>query len=176
MVELDINSTLLQCVIGGTMEGLSMTEVEPRPVGASRFITATRPYSVIVGLHGDHNGQMTLNFSEKAVGFLAARLLGEDTAREIDEDSVDAICEVGNMVAGRYKVLLTGTDFEFAAISLPALIVGANYNVYHVRGITTVSVEFEVPEMGFMNMPHRFFTASISLMRTPGIASPKGKS
>jgi chemotaxis protein CheX len=168
MVELDINPTLLKCVISGTIEGLTMAEVDPKPVGASRFITATRPFSVIVGLHGDHNGQMTLNFSEAAVKFLAGRLLGEES-REIDEDSVDAICEIGNMVAGRYKVLLTETDLEFRAISLPALIVGANYNVYHVRGITTVSVEFELPEMGFVNMPHRFFTASISLMRTPGI-------
>ena len=171
MYGLNIDETLLRCVIHGTFEGLSMTATEPVPVGASRFITANRPYSVLVSLHGDQAGQLTLNFTEQMLRYLSAKLLGEEPRNpdsRVNEDDLDAICEIGNIVAGQYKKMLAGTPFEFQAISLPALIVGASYNLYHTRGIITVSVEFEVEELGVTNMPDKFFTSAISLLRKTG--------
>ena len=168
MYNLNIDETLLNCVIQGTIEGLAMTEVVPSPIGASRFITANRPYSVLVSLYGTQNGQLTINFTEKGVLFLAGRLLGEEPHQAVAEDDLDAICEIGNIVAGRFKDILGSTAFEFSAISLPALIVGASYNLYHTRGITTASVDFEIPELGVANMPDKFFTSAISLLGRSG--------
>ena len=144
-----------------------MTGLTPEPVGASRFISAPRAYSVLVSLYGDQNGNMNLNFREQAVLFLSSKLLGDEPMEDasIDEDTFDAISEIGNMVAGRFKELLMGTSFEFEAISLPAMIVGANYSLYHSRGIISASVEFEIEEMGMKHMRDKFFTSSISLMR-----------
>lgn len=166
---LKIDETLLESVIKGTKSGLSMAEIDPVPIGASRFITATRPYSVLVSLYGEQNGQLTLNLTERAVLFLSARLLCEERPNAtVTEEDLDAICEIGNIVAGRYKDLLKGTTFEFTATSLPALIVGASYNLYHTRGITTVSVDFEIAEFGVADMHDKFFTSAISLMRRSG--------
>ncbi|MCP4676042.1 MAG: chemotaxis protein CheX [Deltaproteobacteria bacterium] len=167
MEGLSINRTLMDCAIKGTVEGVSMTGLEPDAVGVSRFITAPRELSVIVGLHGKCNGNMTLNLSKRTSTFLASKLLDENIG-ELDEDTIDAICEIGNMIAGRFKDLLLGTDYEFEAISLPALVFGANYNLYHLKNIVTVSVVFELEEVSILHVDDKFFTTSISLLAESG--------
>ena len=166
-MRLNINETLLDCVIQGTEAGFSMTGIMPDAVGASQFNTGAKDVSVIVGLHGRCNGNMTLNLSENTACFLAGRLAGEDYA-EMNEDTVDAICEIGNMVAGRFKDELMGTDFQFEAISLPALILGAKYDLYHLKNITTASVTFEIKEISVVRIHDRFFSSTISLLGQSG--------
>ena len=167
MEGLKINETLMNCVIKGTSEGISMTGLEPDAVGVSRFVTSPRDLSVIVGLHGKCNGNMTFNLSNNTAMFFASQLLGEEV-KELDEDTIDAICEIGNMIAGRFKELLMGTDYEFAAISLPALVFGANYNLYHLKNIVSVSVVFELEEVSVVNLNDKFFTTSVSLLAESG--------
>lgn len=164
MSSLKINETLLDGVIRGTTAGLEMTEISPEPVGASRFFSASRDVSIIVSLIGERNGTMTLNLSRTGAAFLAGRLLGEDQS-ELTDDALDGICEIGNMIAGNIKAVLHDTEFTFSAISCPALIMGANYNLYHYRGIITASVEFEIEEIPMVKIDDRFFSASISLMK-----------
>ncbi|MFH1998710.1 MAG: hypothetical protein ABIK28_03470, partial [Planctomycetota bacterium] len=65
----------------------------------------------------------------------------------------------------RMKEHLVDTEFGFDAISLPALIFGANYNLYHLKNIVTVSVTFEINEVSIVHMNDKFFTTSIALMK-----------
>lgn len=161
---LKIDPVLLNCVIQGTNEGLEMAELKPVPVGASRFSGTSKELSVIVGLHGENsNGNMSINISKRTAKFLAGKLMGEEID-ELDEDAVDALCEIGNMVAGRFKELLIGTPHEFKTISLPAIIFGANYALYHVKNIVSVSVMFEVEEISIVHMDDKFFSTSIALL------------
>lgn len=162
-----IDPVLLRACVDGTVEGLSMTGVAPPPVGASRLFHATRPISVIVGLVGKNNGTVTLNVSERAMMYLAGKLVGEEP-KELDEGCFDAISEIGNMVAGRVKDLLAGTSFEMEHISVPSMVLGANYNVYYTRGMSTVSVEFELEDIPVMHHKDRFFSTSISLLQRLG--------
>jgi CheY-specific phosphatase CheX len=164
MAHLNIDQLLLDCVLDGTIKGMEMTGVAPQPVGASCYINAQGTYSVIVSLYGERNGSMTLNMSELAVRHLVAGMFGEEDV-PMDEDAFDAICEIGNIVAGRYKEALLGTPYEFNYISLPAMVVGVNYNLYYTRGITTAAVEFEIKELPALHMKDKFFTAAVSLMR-----------
>jgi CheY-specific phosphatase CheX len=167
-IDLNINKTLLECVIRGTQAGLSMTGIVPDAVGASKFNSATKDISVIVGLHGNCNGNMTLNFSEHTACFIATKLMGEEELIGLNEDIIDAICEIGNMVAGRFKEELMGTEFQFAAISLPALILGAKYDLYHFKNIITASVTFEIKEISVVHVQDRFFSTTISLLGQSG--------
>ena len=41
---------------------------------------------------------------------------------------------------------------------------GANYNLYHYRGVVTASAEFEIAELPMVALKDRFFSASICLM------------
>jgi CheY-specific phosphatase CheX len=162
---LKIDEKLLECVVRGTKEGLSMTQLDPDAIGVSRFNAWSRDLSVIVGLHGGkESGNVMINLSERTGLFLASRLMGEEL-KEFNEDAVDALCELGNMVAGRLKELLKGTDYVFEAISLPALIIGANYSLYHLKNINSLAVTFELKEMPVFRVNDKFFTTSIALLR-----------
>lgn len=163
---LQINSELMDCVIKSTQEGISMTGIQPDAVGASKFSTASKELSVLVGLHGARNGNMTMNLSERTATFLAGKLFADDSMVELNEDAIDGVCEIGNMVAGRMKEILCDTEFAFDAISLPAIIFGANYNLYHLKNIVTVSVTFEINEVSIVNMKDKFFSTSVALMGT----------
>ena len=160
---LKINPTLLNCVVEGTIGGLAMTGIQPDAVGVSRFTSASRELSVLVGLHGRRNGNMTLNLSERTTMFLAGQLLGQKYT-EMNEEVIDAICEIGNMIAGKFHTLLNGTSWHFDSISLPALIFGANYNLYHLKNIITVAVTFEIQEVPVVHMKDKFFTSSIAVI------------
>lgn len=161
---LEIDPVLLEAVIRGTREGLEMTGLTPPPIGASRYCCASRSISVVVGLVGRSNGTVTLTLTEKGMLHIAGHLLGEEKTA-IDEMTFDAIGEVGNMIAGRIKDVLIGTDYESENISVPSVIMGENYAVHYTRGMHTVSVDFELNSMPFRNIRERFFTTSLSLLR-----------
>ena len=161
---ISINPALLSAAIVGTMQGLEMTGVTPEIVGASRLGQTRRSISVMVGLVGASNGSLTVNMSERAMFLLAGKLLFEEQA-DISEECVDAICEVGNMIAGSAKEALEGSNYAVSNISVPSLIFGANYNVHFTRGIDTCTVEFELPDMPFAFYDDRIFTVTISLLR-----------
>lgn len=99
MKQLKIDQTLLKCVLDGTIHGLAMTGIEPEPVGASRLFTGKREYSVLVSFYNERNGSMTLNFSEHTIAYLTSRLMFKEVDK-ITEEAFDAICEIGNMIAG----------------------------------------------------------------------------
>lgn len=160
---LSLDSRLLGAVVEGTQCGLQMTGAHPVPIGASRLLSTPRQISVLVGLVGRSNGTFTLNLSEGALLFLAGRLLAEEQT-EVNEDNFDAACEIGNMIAGSIKDSLEGTEFETEHLSVPALVLGASYKVFYARGITSVSVEFELEDLPVTRQEDRFFTASLSLM------------
>ncbi|MBN2530078.1 MAG: chemotaxis protein CheX [Deltaproteobacteria bacterium] len=164
MKGLNIDDVLLDCIITGTNEGLEMAEVELQAIGASKFNTINKEISVIVGLHGEtRNGNMALNLSERTAKHLAGKLMGEEIFA-LDDDAIDALCEIGNMIAGRFKELLMGTAHEFRTISLPAVIFGANYTMYHTKNITSISVMFELTDVHIGHMGDKFFNVSIALL------------
>lgn len=49
----------------------------------------------------------------------------QETREAADEDALDAICEIGDMIAGRVKGSLCETEYEFSEISLPSVVVGS---------------------------------------------------
>jgi CheY-specific phosphatase CheX len=134
MKALGINETLLETVLKGTLEGLSMTGIAPDPVGVARHLSQARGITVIVSFYGERNGNMALSMSSRTANFFASKLLMEEIT-EISEDTLDAIGELGNMVAGRYKDMLSNTKFSFDKISLPSLVFGSSYKLYNYRGI-----------------------------------------
>jgi len=160
---LRLNEDLVECVVQSTIQGLSMTDIEPKAVGISRFTTVSRRLSVLLGLHGERNGNMNLNLSENTATFLAGRFMAAEY-KEIDDDVIDAVCELGNIIAGMIKTGLQNTPYAFDTISLPALIFGSSYNLYHVKNITTVAVTFEIEEIPVVRMHDRFFTTTVAIL------------
>jgi CheY-specific phosphatase CheX len=164
---LDLNPTLLKSVVDATKRGLEMTGVKALPVGASRLISGMHGVSAIVGFTGQNSGSITLNLTEPAALYLGSRFLDEEHTT-LTETCLDAIMEMGNIIAGSHKELLGGSEFHVAAISLPSLIYGESFSTVYARGITTVQVEFELPELTVARMQDRIFRSSISILRSSG--------
>lgn len=167
MLEIQIDSTLMKAVITGTSRGLSMAGIEPIPVGASCLSSAPHSLSVIVGVAGRSAGTVVINMTEPLMLKLASEFLAEPQ-KELSEENIDAIMEIGNIVAGSIKEALHGTDFELNLSSLPSLVLGQSYEMVYARGIVTAQVQFEVPGLPTSMMGGRFMYVSISLLRRAG--------
>jgi CheY-specific phosphatase CheX len=169
-MKLELDQELLMSILAGTQRGLQMTELNPPAVGASKFASAMKPIAVIVGLVGRNSGSVTINMSEKAMLFIAGRLLGEEQ-KEPNEDNLDAIMEIGNQVSGSIKDKLMSTSYDVQVISVPSLILGASYTVHYARGLTTLSVDFELTELPITYYKDRIISVTVSLMRRVGTIS-----
>jgi chemotaxis protein CheX len=168
---LKVDAELLHAVIQGTRAGLEMTGVEPIAIGASRMAQASHPITALVGLVGKHSGNMALNLSQSGLMFMVGRLLGEPVT-ELNEDSIDAIMEIGNMIGGGIKAALLNTGYAISQLSLPSLVFGGGLSMVYARGIQSVSVEFEIPGLPFTTTSDRFFSTTVSLVRGSGAALP----
>ncbi len=166
-IDLGVDPVLLVAAVQGTHVGLAMTGAKLLPVGTSRLTTARHAVTAMVGLVGVHSGNVALNMSESAAMYLASGLLATPIT-DINEDCVDAIMEIGNMVAGGIKTFLAPTPYAMQNISLPSLVLGQRYSMAYSRGIRTVSVEFELTGMPFSLMNDRFLSSTLSLLGTAG--------
>lgn len=167
MLDIQIDPVLMKAVIVGTGKGFSMAGVEPIPVGASSLSSAPHSLSVIVGVAGRNAGTVVLNMTEPTMLKLTGEFLAEPQT-ELTEENIDAVMELGNMVAGSIKESLSGTEYELNLSSLPSLVMGQSYEMVFVRGIITAQVQFEVPGMPTSAMGGRFMYVSISLLRRAG--------
>ena len=161
---LAITQSLVAALLKGTPEGLEMSTIVPTAMGASSLAQSRRAISVMVGLVGDSNGTITVNMSKRAMLYISGKLLFEEQ-EEINEENVDAICEIGNMIAGCTKEALVDSEFHVENISVPSMIFGANYDVHYTRGIDTCTVEFALEEMPIVFLDDKIFTVTISLLR-----------
>jgi chemotaxis protein CheX len=166
-MKLAVDPVLVNAIVAAAEGAFSMMGIQPLAVGASRMSTARHNLSIMVGLVGRNSGGMTLNLSPAALFFIAERMT--DTPHlALSEENIDALMELGNMVAGCLKEQLLSTDHRVDHISLPSMIAGQRYDVLYARGINTISVEFELAEMPVTAFADRYVSVTVSLLRAAG--------
>jgi chemotaxis protein CheX len=91
--------------------------------------------SSIIGLSGQVSGCVVINLSTPVALQLVSALLGDEVT-EINEDTIDAIGEIANMIAGNAK-----TDFpgENNAISVPSVVTG-KHEVSYPSGLPIIAI------------------------------------
>ncbi len=161
---LQIDDQLVNVLVKSTKDGLMMAGLKPNPAGISKFFQSNGDVSAIVGFVGTISGSMFINTSEATACFMAGRMLGEEMS-VLDNQALDGLCEIANIIAGQTKAALSTTDYKFDRISVPSVIVGNNYSISHYRGMTSLSVEFELPEMLIKPGDRATFTGNMSLMK-----------
>jgi CheY-specific phosphatase CheX len=166
-MKLEIDEQILTSILQGTHTGLQMTGLAPQAVGASKLPAAEGTVLVMVGLVGRDSGSVTLAVRDRAAMLMAGRLVGEEHTT-LNEDVLDAMMEIGNMIAGSTKNHLQQRGFDISAISVPSLIVGGGHNVYYTRGLRTVCALFELDEIPITHNRDRIFATTVSLMRKIG--------
>ena len=161
---IQIDEQLVAVIIRSTADGLAMAGLKPTAVGVSKFVTCRESVSAIIGFVGQTSGSIILNTSDACACFLAGRMLGETLTR-LDSQTLDGISEIANIIAGQTKAVLSATEHRFERISTPSVIIGNSYTITHYRGMTTVSVEFELPEMPIKPGQIPTFIVNMALMR-----------
>jgi len=161
---IQIDETLVNILIKATRDGLAMANVKPVPVGVSRYVTNSRYVSAVIGLVGHTSGAIMVSAGANVTQHLASNLLGE-TYTDLTPDVLDSICEIGNIIAGQTKALLSQTEWKLERISCPSVVVGSSYFISHYKGMHTAAVEFELTEMPLAVLDDRIFSVSISLMK-----------
>ena len=165
MSALKLDEGLINVIIRGAADGLAMANMSPEPIGASRHLSAKHEVSAIIGFVGAICGSMSINMSSNAAKIITGRVLGT-TQTELNTDALDAICEVLNIIAGKIKAILSTTETKIEKISTPSVVVGNNFYLSHYKGMQTINVEFELPDV--VKAHHNLesiFTVGISMMR-----------
>ena len=101
----------------------------------------------IIGLSGDAQGMVALSFSLKTAKQVSSLFLGED----IDDEGeiTDAIAEVINIIAGAAKAKIKERKMS---ISLPTVMRGEKFMLDVPKEVPTMSISFNLPEIGEMNI------------------------
>lgn len=161
---LNLDDELIEVLVKATSDGLEMAHVRAHPVGASRYIITRHEVSAIIGFVGSYCGSVSINMSAPAAQNLAGRIL-QETYTSINTEVLDGICEILNIISGKLKAILSQSDYRIEKISVPSVVVGTNYYVSHYRGMSTLSVEFELPDAQTNPGMDYIMTVSISMMQ-----------
>ncbi len=161
---IQVDEQLVSVLVKCTKDGLMMAGLKPVPIGISKLLRSKGNVSSIIGFVGPFSGSMIITTSDATACFMAGRMLGE-TLNVLDNQTLDGLCEIANIIAGQAKAALSTTDYRFDRISVPSVIVGDSYSISHYRGMTSVSVEFELPEMPIKPGEVGTFAVNISLMK-----------
>ena len=164
MIALAVDEKLVGILVKSTVDGLAMAGLKPVPAGVSKFVLCRQPVSAMVGYAGPSSGNLLINTSEAVACFMAGKMVGE-TFSQLDHQTLDGICEIANMIAGQTKAMLSASEHRVEKLSTPSAIVGANYTISHIRGMTSVAVEFELPEMPIRLGQASTFAVNLSLIR-----------
>ena len=97
-----------------------------------------------IGLSGAVSGAICVSFSEDLSLKLASCILDEEY-QKLDEDSIDALKEITNMIAGNAKSNFPEDNVE---ISVPDLMVGKNSDIYP-SGLPIISIPFTTNNEAF---------------------------
>jgi len=108
---------MFQTMLGLTIKMEDMDDMEKD----ARF-----DVSSIVGLAGGHIGSISIHMNEAEAKALTGAMLGMDV-ESIDDDIKDAIGEIGNIIVGSTKTILSSENLTFN-ISLPTVVIGPQHS------------------------------------------------
>jgi chemotaxis protein CheX len=126
---------------------LSTREVFQIMLGSSLHHLAARPeacrmeFTALVGLAGSLCGVLSIRCSNYSARVMASKMLGLP-ADQVDSDSLDALGEIANMIAGNFKGKLSGIG-NHCMLSVPTIIVGTDYETRSIADGHTIDTLFD---------------------------------
>ena len=98
-------------------------------------------FTALVGLAGTLCGVLSIRCNDQAARMMAGKMLGM-SPEEVDNDSLDALGEIANMIAGNFKGKLSGVG-NHCMLSVPTIITGSDYETRSLGSGNTIEVIFE---------------------------------
>jgi len=121
-----------------------MLECTARPVDVAERPPSDRPrprdISAVMGFTGGFQGIVILCFPHHVATQIVERCTGEASAT--DEETVDAVTEFLNMIAGHAKRSLRAVG-NLIEMSLPTVVIGPNHEAFHPSDHPCMRIDFE---------------------------------
>jgi CheY-specific phosphatase CheX len=159
-----LDEKLVNTIIKSARDGLAMAGLKPVPSGVSKYFHTTANLSAIIGFVGPYCGSVMCNAEEEIACFMAGRMVGVEY-ESLTSEAMDGFCEITNIIAGQTKAILSATDYKFDRISVPSVVVGSNYFVSSYKGMESLTVHFDLPELEISVRNEPNFSVSMSLMK-----------
>ena len=164
MALLNVNQHIAAALVKATNDGLGMANLKPEPVGITTRPLTEHMMTSLIGFVGKYCGTIALNIAPDAAEYLAGKILGSDYNASRGE-IMDGVSEITNIIAGKAKAVLSTGEYVIEKISVPTLITGKSYEIGLIKGMTSVSMQFQLPESSELQFGSMFFSVSISLIR-----------
>lgn len=117
-----------------------MVGLEPKPGKLILKKDSGLGYDIsgIIGISGKAKGMISLSFPKATAIRVTNKFVGMEN-EDVTEDTVDAIGELANIVAGNAKKELTNLAIQ---ISLPSVVMGDNHQVKEPKDVFSFVVPF----------------------------------
>ncbi len=103
--------------------------------------------SGIIGITGEAVGSIALSFHRKTALKIVSDFTGEEVMG-IDNDTMDAIGELTNLIAGRAKKIFSEKNIRIK-ISIPNIILGKGHTINAKKNIPSIEIPFKSEEGNF---------------------------
>lgn len=159
-----VNKEIAVALVGAANDGFGMAGLKPEPVGVTIRPRTDHMITSLIGFVGKYCGTIALNISQDAATFLAGKMLGDGYSASHGE-ILDGVSEIINIIAGKAKAVLSAGEYVIEKISVPTVITGKRYEIGLIKGMTSVSMEFQLPDTSLLEYRSQFFSVSISLIK-----------
>ena len=120
---------------------VAMVKIKRGKLALKEDSTVEYDVSGIIGITGEAIGSIALSFPKKTALAIVTNFIGEDVVG-IDNDTIDAIGELTNMIAGNAKKTFSDKGIRIK-ISIPNVVVGKNHTIASPRGTPSIIIPFE---------------------------------
>ncbi|SFM06543.1 chemotaxis protein CheX [Pelosinus propionicus] len=125
-----------------TMVGVELCPIEKAPE-SKRYKSEITGVMMILSTH---NALLSIALSKENAALIVSFMTGIDSAEIEDEELYDGVAELVNMIAGRAKALLAGTDYHYQ-ITPPLTVVGENHFILYKKNVSQLTMEFEAGDI-----------------------------
>jgi len=126
-----------------TFKKMVGVEAKPGKLEMKRDSGLGYDISGIIGISGNAKGMISLSFPRDTAIKVTNKFVGMDNT-DISDDTIDAIGELANIIAGYAKKELTSLNIS---ISLPSVVMGDNHRVKEPKDVFSFVVPFST-ELG----------------------------
>ncbi|MFT5197558.1 MAG: CheY-specific phosphatase CheX [Planctomycetota bacterium] len=146
----------------GTSTGLQMAMVTPTFLKDDTELETDGCASAMIHFNGKVSGSFFLNMDKEALLYLASEMLMEEQ-KEINDDVIDALGEIANLTAGATKDVLQSAGIEVEGISVPSVMMGSSFQLFHTPETRMQSVTFVLEGMQEVPEEKRKFSINVAL-------------
>jgi chemotaxis protein CheX len=127
----------------GTMVGLDLCLIKESTVVPK---VCKSEITGVMMILSTQNALLSMTLSKRNAAIIVSFMTGIASVELADEELYDGVAELVNMIAGRAKALLAGTDYHYQ-ITPPLTIVGENHFILYKKNVSQLSLEFEAGEV-----------------------------